>query len=235
MGNMCGSEGRDGQSNADGTMGGQQGTQNASNVEFSFARVSQALVFNDAQKKTIENFEFFNPSTIAVQAEESETIFEQGTLSSGNKYYGLTRNRQPHGRGFLQTPEGDIITCCFSYGDPHGQGAIYLANGDYFLGEVGLNGPKQGKMVLFTGDIYEGQFENKKPNGDILIKFKDSREFKGKMINGERHGYGVFTWADGSKYEGNWKKVQHGEGKFTDAKGVVKEGQFYEGKFVPVQ
>lgn len=229
MGNICSNDAKDGQSTAN--LSGPERI-NPATVDFGQAAVSAALNLNEAQKKSVTEFGFFNPSTIADLADESESVFEQGALSTGNKYYGLTKNKQPHGRGFLQTPEGDIIACSFRDGEPRGQGAIYLATGDYFTGEVGFGGPVKGKLHQVNGDVQEGQFLNKKGHGDIHIKYKDGREYKGKMQNGERHGYGVFNWIDGSKYEGNWKKMQHGQGKFTDAKGGVKEGQFFEGKFV---
>lgn len=229
MGNMCSNEAKDGQATAN--VAGQKGG-SLSNVDFSQTSVALAFNLNDAHRKAITDFGFFNPSTIANLVEESESVFEQGNLSTGNRYYGLTKNKQPHGRGFLQTTEGDLIGCSFKDGVPQGQGVIYFANGNYFVGEVGQTGPVKGKLHLTNGDVQEGFFEGQKPNGDIHIRYKDGREYKGKMLNGERHGYGVFNWLDGSKYEGNWKKVQHGQGKFTDAQGQVKDGQFYEGKFV---
>lgn len=40
------------------------------------------------------------------------------------------------------------------------------------------------------------------------------------------------TWADGSKYEGDWHKGQkHGEGRLLLPNGRIKEGTFFENKF----
>lgn len=44
-------------------------------------------------------------------------------------------------------------------------------------------------------------------------------------------GYGIYTWADGKQYEGNWKDgFHHGEGIYRkqgtpDRKGVWQDGQ----------
>ena len=38
---------------------------------------------------------------------------------------------------------------------------------------------------------------------------------------GLEHGYGVFTWPDGSQYEGNLANgKQHGKGLFINEKGI---------------
>ena len=47
----------------------------------------------------------------------------------------------------------------------------------------------------------------------------------------KKHGYGVYHWSDGRKYEGYWKDGrQHGEGKYILPNGVVKIGIWEEGK-----
>ena len=47
------------------------------------------------------------------------------------------------------------------------------------------------------------------------------------MKNGKAHGQGVFTFSDGTKYEGTFKRnLFHGEGTFLD-----KDGKFYRGKW----
>lgn len=47
----------------------------------------------------------------------------------------------------------------------------------------------------------------------------------------KKHGYGVYTWADGRRYEGNWSNgKQHGEGKYILPNGTIKIGIWQEGK-----
>ncbi|GFS01954.1 radial spoke head 10 homolog B-like [Elysia marginata] len=51
--------------------------------------------------------------------------------------------------------------------------------------------------------------------------------YDGELVNGLRHGQGVFYYANGAKYEGMWKdNMKHGKGKFT-----FKNGRIYEGLF----
>ena len=48
-----------------------------------------------------------------------------------------------------------------------------------------------------------------------------------------QHGYGKYTWADGSVYEGNWENgAQHGYGKHTWVSGKIYEGEWRNGKMV---
>ena len=47
----------------------------------------------------------------------------------------------------------------------------------------------------------------------------------------KKHGYGIYYWADGRKYEGNWANgKQHGEGKYMLPTGVTKIGIWEDGK-----
>ena len=49
--------------------------------------------------------------------------------------------------------------------------------------------------------------------------------------NGDPHGDGVFTCADGDKYDGQWKDGKpHGEGIETFADGAKYVGQYKDGK-----
>ena len=54
---------------------------------------------------------------------------------------------------------------------------------------------------------------------------------KEKYKKGKAHGIGIFTFSDGSKYEGTLKRNRiHGKGKFIDFNNNVFEGKFKYGK-----
>jgi hypothetical protein len=47
----------------------------------------------------------------------------------------------------------------------------------------------------------------------------------------KKHGYGVYFWADGRRYEGYWKNgKQDGEGKYILPNAVTKIGIWEDGK-----
>lgn len=53
---------------------------------------------------------------------------------------------------------------------------------------------------------------------------------QGEFEANKYHGYGSFTFPDGSVYEGSFKDNQmHGKGVYTDAQGVEWKGKFYNG------
>jgi hypothetical protein len=53
------------------------------------------------------------------------------------------------------------------------------------------------------------------------------------MINKE--GQGTFWWPTGKIYVGYWKDgLQHGDGIYTNAKGIVKEGKWDSGKRIKI-
>lgn len=46
-----------------------------------------------------------------------------------------------------------------------------------------------------------------------------------------KHGFGLYTWADGRRYEGYWAfGKQHGEGKYILPDGASKIGVWEDGK-----
>ena len=79
-------------------------------------------------------------------------------------------------------------------------------NGDSFEGFFINDFPSKGKYIYANGDIYNGEFNR----------------------NGEPHGYGVYTFIDGSKYVGNYFENQfHGKGTYYYQNGDKYEGDFY--------
>ena len=69
-------------------------------------------------------------------------------------------------------------------------------------------------------------------HGYGVYTWKDGRRYEGQYERDRKHGMGVYMWADGRKYEGMWMNgKQHGEGKYW-AKGDQKprQGRWQEGK-----
>ena len=50
-------------------------------------------------------------------------------------------------------------------------------------------------------------------------------------MNNKMHGYGVFSWPDGRKYEGNYANdIKEGKGKFSWPDGRLFVGTWKNGK-----
>ena len=53
---------------------------------------------------------------------------------------------------------------------------------------------------------------------------------QGEFVANKYNGHGIFTFPDGSSYEGPFVDSQmHGMGKYVDAQGTVWTGKFYNG------
>jgi hypothetical protein len=47
----------------------------------------------------------------------------------------------------------------------------------------------------------------------------------------KKHGFGIYHWADGRIYEGNWYNgKQHGKGKYILQDGTIRIGEWVNGK-----
>jgi hypothetical protein len=54
--------------------------------------------------------------------------------------------------------------------------------------------------------IYEGYWKQGKMHGKARTIFNDASMFTGFYLKGERNGEGLFEYADGSSYQGNWSR-----------------------------
>jgi hypothetical protein len=63
------------------------------------------------------------------------------------------------------------------------------------------------------------------------VSYDDGSTYTGQLVDGKRHGHGVWQSRTG-QYDGQWKAdQQHGTGRQNWSDGRVYEGQFLNGKF----
>jgi len=52
-------------------------------------------------------------------------------------------------------------------------------------------------------------------HGYGVYTWKDGRRYEGQYLKDRKHGHGVYKWADGRMYDGQWENGrQHGEGTY---------------------
>ena len=65
----------------------------------------------------------------------------------------------------------------------------------------------------------------------VLIISLTSSIFYLRYVNDKKEGFGLYTWVDGRRYEGQWVKgKQHGRGKYFGTDGSIKYGTWEDGK-----
>jgi Uncharacterized protein conserved in bacteria len=70
-------------------------------------------------------------------------------------------------------------------------------------------------------------------HGKGVYVWADGRKYEGEYVNDKKDGYGIYTWADGRKYQGYWSNgKQHGKGKYIATDGTIKWGVWEDGKRV---
>ena len=89
----------------------------------------------------------------------------------------------------------------------------------------------KGNMLFYTGEIYEGQWDDDKMSGTGEFQYTEGT-YTGEYYYGQRSGKGVFKWADSAEYNGEWANdAMEGKGKLTAADGTQYDGTFAHNAF----
>lgn len=140
--------------------------------------------------------------------------------------------QMPHGRGRMEYHiQGRCYDGEWVRGHWHGIGCIKNAKGDIYEGEV-VNDLREGegKLMYADGRVFYGHFSQDDPVQGTLV-YPDGAKYIGELHNGARHGYGVYYFTDGSKYEGyTVMNVFEGKGKMTWEDGGWYEGEWLQGE-----
>ena len=90
----------------------------------------------------------------------------------------------------------------------------------------------RGIQLWKDNSMYLGQWKNDKTNGKGKLILSTGEYYEGDFINDKAEGYGVYVHKNGCTYEGQWKKnLQNGKGKMKWAiKNEEYEGEFHYGK-----
>ncbi|KAL6053417.1 RhoGEF domain containing protein [Balamuthia mandrillaris] len=189
----------------------------------------------------------------------------EGKMSypTGDQYVGQWKDGRRSGKGDLFYCTGDTYSGEWSNGLPCGFGKLTCTNNLIYEG-YWLDGQFHGKGHLWTntGKEYDGEWANGCRNGNGVYRYYHNgnvliEEYHGQWLDDMKHGPGNWwtveglyigefvddlaegkgrmEYADGSVYEGGWKRgKRHGMGRLTvaDATRRVKqyEGEWYKGK-----
>jgi hypothetical protein len=119
-------------------------------------------------------------------------------------------------------------------GKAKGRGTYYCAIEKSFYDGEWLDDQQHGSGVeeWQEGAVrYEGNFVNGLKTGKGHFK-TDSSSYQGDFLDGQFHGHGVYSFIDeGKVYEGQFEQnMMHGQGVMTYADGSKYAGNFAKGK-----
>ena len=130
---------------------------------------------------------------------------------------------------FLQAQQGT----CLKGNCHNGYAEFRFPNGDIYKGNF-QNGRINGQGILYfeNGDKYLGSWVDQKREGKGKLAFVNGDEYIGQFSDNKMHGTGIMTYASGDRYEGKWVRNQPtGFGTLYFATGARYEGNFKDGLF----
>ncbi|MDC9723685.1 MAG: hypothetical protein PSN34_13065, partial [Urechidicola sp.] len=122
---------------------------------------------------------------------------------NGRHYLGQFKNGWKHGEGTFTWDIGDKYVGEFVDDWRTGYGEFTYRNGDTYIGTFSANKFVDGTYVWAHGDSFMGSWKNNKKDVGIY-NYLNGNSFKGGWSDEGQHGFGTFTWADKSKYVGEF-------------------------------
>jgi len=81
------------------------------------------------------------------------------------------------------------------------------------------------------GNRYVGELKNGQRHGQGAMTYANGDKYTGQFKDNKIHGKGTYTWADGEEYTGQWEYGnRHGDGTNTWADGRKYVGQWKDDK-----
>eukprot|EP01034_Spumella_vulgaris_P031679 gene31679-39129_t len=131
--------------------------------------------------------------------------------------------------GRLQFPDGSVYEGKFQDNSRHGHGTLTSRNGSVYSGQW-LNGSQHGQGQFTSGideSVYIGSWVANKREGHGVETYPLSKEsYSGQWRQNEYHTTELKAWQRGVPYD----KTKHGCGVYRYANGDVYEGQWVRGK-----
>jgi hypothetical protein len=154
---------------------------------------------------------------------------------AGESYDGKWKNDLRHGYGTYIFKTGNMYAGYWKENKKDGYGTFAYANGEKYVGNYKAdNRHGQGKAYNAQGTLtYDGQWSNGKKvtsattssgskgctagncNDGFGTYYYNNGYYKGFFKNGQKHGYGYYSWNKGDFYFGNWSNdVREGFGQY---------------------
>lgn len=164
---------------------------------------------------------------------------------SGAKYIGQFKNGEIHGSGACYYTDGKKYQGQWANRYPEGRGTMTFADGATWTGSWKRGHPidNRGKIIkdLFPGkedeiaedNIQSGCLKGDCKSGKGIFAYADGSKYNGQWSEGQIDGFGTFYFVNGDKYVGSFKKGHsHGKGTFYHKNGTKTTGDWDKGEYI---
>eukprot|EP00002_Diphylleia_rotans_P019000 TRINITY_DN3672_c0_g1_i7.p1 TRINITY_DN3672_c0_g1~~TRINITY_DN3672_c0_g1_i7.p1 ORF type:complete len:243 (-),score=28.50 TRINITY_DN3672_c0_g1_i7:227-955(-) len=154
-------------------------------------------------------------------------------FADGSVYEGEWHNDEMSGQGVLWGSDGSVYKGAFLHDQSHGLGTKTYADKSIYDGEWQAGVPHgRGNVIWEAGKVqYKGEFVSGAFEGRGCATWRQCvrgrifvNTYDGGWTMGVRHGHGKYLWADGTVFEGAWRKgvLRPRKGVFRLPEGTVK-------------
>lgn len=163
---------------------------------------------------------------------------------SGAVYIGEFQNGEIHGIGVCYYSDGRKYQGQWLHRFPEGKGTMTYADGNKRTGNWKKGEPvdERGRIITIAAsepsnkdgtDIQSGCISGDCENGEGIFAYADGSRYEGQFRNSKPDIHGTFTYPNDDKYVGSFKEgVRHGSGELFHPDGSVTSGQWKEGEYI---
>ncbi len=179
---------------------------------------------------------------IQAQCQSGDCVNGKGIYiyPSGAKYIGHFKNGEIHGIGTCYYSDGSKYQGEWVTRYPQGKGTKTLADGTRIEGlwlkgqRVDERGNVIAQLLDDDGtDIQVGCVMGDCENGEGVFAFANGSKYEGQFYNGKMDGWGTWYYANGEKYIGTFKEnYPHGRGNMYASKGAITSGEWLQGEYI---
>ncbi len=154
----------------------------------------------------------------------------------GEYFVGNVRNGQPEGQGIFVYAGGNRYEGQFRDGTYNGSGIFIFPKDENRYEGIFRNGLFIKGKLIFDGNVYEGEFEPlpisqvnaivSTPQGKGVFTFANGARYEGEFFFGQIRGQGVLKFKDGTRCEGQF----FGNDLNGKATCIFRNGLRYEGE-----
>ena len=160
---------------------------------------------------------------------------------SGSMYVGQFKGGEIHGIGVCYYADGSRYQGEWEHRYPHGEGTLTYSDGTSRTGAWNRGQPVESdgysldsgiSLITDGSNLQTGCLSGNCKEGEGIYAYADGSRYEGQFRRQRPNGFGVFYYLNGDRYEGNFKAgFRHGQGTLYKENGSRQAGWWNEGEF----